>query len=378
MVQRLLESNANPNAALLSGETALMTCARAGSVAAVKALLVRGADVNAKETRSGQTALMWAVAERHPEVARELIEKGADVRARSKSGFTPLLIAARHGDQESARILLAAGADVNESTPEDGSALVVASGSGHEELAIVLLEKGADPNIADRFGTTALHYSMLKAIAPYQDITSSLAYLTYMFRPNMTGLVEALLRHGVNPNARLLKTPRLPNGKSAMLSLSGATPFWLAAAVGDVRIMQMLVEKGADPMLATEEKVTPLMAAAGLGRRVNGHMDRTATEEKEALEAVKFLVELGADVHASTETGLTAMHGAAYTGGNTIVRFLAERGAQVDVQDKFGQTPLTIAQRKMPPGLPNKFRSDQVYDKTVQLLSELAGSAATR
>lgn len=371
MVNKLLTAKANPNAALSAGETVLMTCARTGNVDAVKALLAHGADVNAKETRSGQTALMWAVAEKHPQVARALIEQGADVHARSKGGFTPLLLAARHGDLDSARILLDAGANVDEATPEEGSALVVASGSGHESLAIFLLEKGANPNAVDRFGTTALHYAMLKAITPYQDITSSLSYLSYMFRPNLVELVKALLEQGANPNARLVRTTRLPNSKSAMITLAGATPFWLAAAVGDVGVMRVLAEKGADPLLATEEHVTPLMAAAGLGRRVNGHMDRTAEEERSALEAVKLAVELGGDVHASTETGLTALHGAAYTGANTIIQFLVDKGAKVDVQDKFGQTPLSIAQKNMPAGLPNKFRSDQAYDRTVLLLREL-------
>jgi ankyrin repeat protein len=319
---------------------------------------------------------MWAVAEKHPDVVRALIEHGADVHARSKGGFTPLLLAARHGDLESARLLLEAGADVNEATPEDGSALVVASGSGHEALAIFLLEKGADPNAADRFGTTALHYAMLKAIAPYQDITSSLSYLSYMFRPNMQELVKALLQRGADPNARLARTPRLPNGKYAMISLAGATPFWLASAVGDVTIMRMLAEKGADPLAATEEKVTPLMAAAGLGRRVNGHMDRAADEEKAALEAVQLAVALGADIHATTETGLTALHGAAYTGADSIVQFLVGKGANVNAADQYGQTALTIAQRIRPPGLPNQFRSDQVYDTTVKLLRDLGATDA--
>src|SRR5437867_5800875 len=63
MVERLLGADANPNATLLSGETALMTCARAGEVRAVKALLAHGADVNAKEHEHHQTALMWAAAQ---------------------------------------------------------------------------------------------------------------------------------------------------------------------------------------------------------------------------------------------------------------------------------------------------------------------------
>ena len=108
MVEKLLQAGANSNAALSTGETALMTAAHTGNVEAVKSLLVHGADVNAKGSERGQTALMWAVAENHTEVVRALIEHGADVHARSKGGFTPLLFAAQQGNLDSARILLAA------------------------------------------------------------------------------------------------------------------------------------------------------------------------------------------------------------------------------------------------------------------------------
>ena len=54
-----------------------MVCAGTGSVDAVSALLVHGADVNARENVRNQTALMWAVSERHSEVVRVLLEHGA-------------------------------------------------------------------------------------------------------------------------------------------------------------------------------------------------------------------------------------------------------------------------------------------------------------
>ena len=371
MVERLLAAMANPNVALLTGETVLMTCARAGNVDAVQALLTHGADVNAKETRGGQTALMWAVAEKHTQVVRALVERGADVQARSQGGFTPLLLAARHGDLDSARMLLDAGANVNDATPEDGNALVVASGSGHEALAIFLLEKGADPNAVDRNGTTALHYALLKGITPFQNMNTALSYLSYLFRPNMHELVKVLLAQGANPNVRFVKEPRLPNSRDGMLHLTGATPFWLAAAAGDAGVMRVLAENGADPLLATAENVTPLMVAAGLGRRVAGRMDRSAEEERGALEAIQLALELGADIHATSATGLTALHGAAYTGANSIVQFLVDQGARLDAQDKYGQTPLSIAEKNAPSGLPAQFRSDQAYDNTVRLLREL-------
>ena len=65
-----------------------MTCASSGSADAVRMLIARGADVNAKEPSQNQTALMWAAAERHPDVVATLIEAGADLQARTRKGFT--------------------------------------------------------------------------------------------------------------------------------------------------------------------------------------------------------------------------------------------------------------------------------------------------
>src|SRR5205814_7579494 len=132
------------------------TAARTGRTGPVKALLARGAKVNAKEKR-GQTALMWASAEGHAAVVELLLEAGADFRtALPESGFTPLFFAAREGRTEVVRGLLKAGADVNDTMqprktsgkgPRKGtSALILAVENGHFDLAEALLEAGADPN----------------------------------------------------------------------------------------------------------------------------------------------------------------------------------------------------------------------------------------
>src|SRR6185436_1113955 len=83
MVVALLEAGADANAARPEGETVLMTAARIGRVETVKALLARGAAVNAVEQWFGETALMLATAENHVAVVRTLIEGGADVNART-------------------------------------------------------------------------------------------------------------------------------------------------------------------------------------------------------------------------------------------------------------------------------------------------------
>jgi cytohesin len=324
MVEKLLKAGANPNAALLSGETALMTAVHTGNVEVVKLLLAHKADVNAKEPARGQTALLWAVAEKRPEIARVLVEHGANVQARSKSGFTPLLYAADRGDGDSAQILVAAGADVNEATADRVSPLLLASAGGREELALFLLEKGANPNVADgKEGYTPLHHAAS--------------------RRNMVSVVKALLARKANPNARLVKAPPRPreNGTQGGISLLGATPFLLAAANGNAGAMHALVEGGADPRIPTTDNTPPLLVAAGVHR--NPDIVLTPDDREHGVEAAKLLLEWGADVNATGEYGWTALHGAAYNAFDEMIQFLVGKGAKMDVFDQLGQTPLSIA-----------------------------------
>ena len=89
---------------------------------------------------------------------------------------------------------------------------------------------------------------------------------------------------------------------------------------------------------------TPLMAAAGLG---TANPLEEAGTEAEALEAMKLLLDLGADINAVDNNGDTAMHGAAYGNFPTIVQLLADRGADPNVwkqPDKERRTPLFIAE----------------------------------
>jgi len=373
MVTKLLEAGANPNAALeRTGETPLMTCSRTGNAEAVKALLDRGANPAAKETRRGQTALMWAVEQDHLEAARVLIEKGADVRASSEGGFTPLLFAARNGNVEFAKLLLGAGVDVNESTPEDGAVLVVASASAREEFSIYLLEHGADPNAADAYGFTPLHYAMQKGIS---GVSSSEDKPGYAAPPNLPGLVKALRAHGANPNARItLDYPshtRAPFRQTNPISLIGATPFFLAAASADAALMRTLVDAGADPNLPLRDGTTPLMVAAGMGR-VQDFLDG---EENSVLEAIRLAVELGADVKAANRGGQTALHAAASTGLDPVVKLLVDKGALVNAKDRVGQTPWSIAKAISP--VVNNQGALRLHESTADLLLQLGATQLT-
>ena len=86
------------------------------------------------------------------------------------------------------------------------------------------------------------------------------------------------------------------------------------------------------------------MVAAGVGTNSPGEDPGT---EPEVLEAVKMALELGGDINAVDKNGETAMHGAAYKHVPSVVRFLAEHGAKIEVwnqPNKRGWTPLRITQ----------------------------------
>jgi len=350
IVEALLTAGADANGALPGGETALMTAARTGAAGVVKALLARGARVDAKDDRRGQTALMWAAAEGHAAIVQDFIEAGADFKLRTPSGFTPLLFAVREGRIDAVRVLLRAGADVNETVPTEGrrrgyggspppagaAPLLIAVRNAHYELASVLLDAGANPN-ADLPGYTPLH--ALTAVRkpgvgdndPPPDGSGAMSSLD---------LVKKLAARGANLNARMTKKVNLNNTR---LNEIGATPFMLAALTADAELMKTLVALGADPAIGNADNSTPLMAAAGLATRSPGE---DAGTETEVLDAVKLLLDLGADIDAVDKNGETAMHAAAYKNLPEVVRYLAGRGAKIAVwnkDDRFGWTPLAIA-----------------------------------
>jgi uncharacterized protein len=375
MIETFLRAGVSPNTANPGGETALMTAARTGSLDAVKLLIERGASVNAKEKERGQTALMWAVLENHPEVARLLIEKGADINAQTNvvipdgitaeptapsgnigangPGFyraravptpsgamSPLLFAAREGNLAMARLLLEAKADINLPSANGSSPLVVAITNNHIQLAMELLGKGANPNLADRFWKRTPLYAAIEM--RNMDFTrESPPPLPDSVDP--MDLIKALLAKGADPNARVNTTPvrGFMQGSANWVNFDGQTAFIRAALAGDITLMRLLLEHGADPNLSTNEGSTALMAAAG----INFVVSQTFTHpNEEYLEAAKLCLEKGNNVNAVNNQGLTAMHGATNRGFDDMVKLLAAAGSKLDVADKQGRTPMTYAE----------------------------------
>lgn len=384
LIERLLDAGADANARLPNGETVLIAAARTGAPLAVERLIERGAAVDRRDSGYAQTALMVAAREGNSEVVALLLAHGAAVDAQTRIGSTPpfvppckgtgcgsegvginrgglpdrgrraaalggmtaLLYAARDGHEEVASLLIEAGADVGRAEANGIAPLLMAVLNNHRAIAMQLLAARADPNQDDFWGRTplwaAVEYRNLDMNNREQDSPTH----NGVDREPLLGLIEALLEAGADVNAR---TREVPPGRRWLYSLNdvswvdftGQTPFLRAALSGDLEAMHLLLEHGADPSIATFAGTTPLMAAAG----VNWVVAQTYTVSPEQqLEAVKLCLALGNDVNATNSMGLSALLGAVNRGANDIVRYLASRGADLDVVDAQGRTALRWAE----------------------------------
>jgi ankyrin repeat protein len=343
-----------------------MVAARVGNIPVVRALLAKGADANATETARQQSALMWAAAEGRSGVIKPLLEAGANIRARSGRGWTPLMFAAASGDLDSVRMLVDGGADIDAQAPNDlATPLIIAADGGswptdyqywvrprertgptpHEAVGIFLLERGAKPNAQDVLGRRPLHFAA---------------------RNHKLALARALLARGANPNARLVGSwSRLPGALDdpTRMDLAGATAFLVAAKIPDLEMMRLLVGSGADPLIPTFDRTTPLMMVAGIGR-IEGGLTR-AVDGATLAEAARYLISLGDDVRAVNVNGLTIAHAAAFNGADDLLEIVAERGAPLDWKDNQDRTPTDIAKGVLVNA------SVLVHESTVRLLDEL-------
>jgi ankyrin repeat protein len=363
-----------------------MVAVREGHVDVVRLLLAEDADVNV-QTRAGEVPAFRRPGDNAGSKGVGIIRGGwpeHGMRAPVPGAKTPLLYAARRGDLVVTQLLVDAGAEIERADVDGVTPLLSAilnasvaaargapSGADHLAVARYLVERGANVNAADWYGETPLWAAVdvrnLDVNGPERDNSID--------REAALGLIALLLERGADPNARTREYPperRFITGLGSLswVDFTGQTAFLRAALAGDVRVMRLLLEHGADPRIATFSGTTPLMAAAGINWVVNQTFDEGPAA---LLEAVELCVELGMDVDAVNSMGLRAIHGAANRGSNDIIELLAASGAQLDVPDHHGRTPLVWAE-----GVFLATHPPQRKPETIALLERLLREAGPR
>jgi ankyrin repeat protein len=338
--------------------------ARKAEIAAL--LIDGGADVNWKGPH-GSTPLHSAAWRGDVEVVRLLLERGAKPTARNARGETPLHSAAHEGKLAVAKLLIElvpAVADKVGKTPVD-----VAADWGYRELVDVLVAKGARPSAHDltRRGEakalaallardpevvhlvkqpdllTPLHCAADAATAKVLiDAAADVEAVAgvYKKRPlheaaaaGWLGAVEALLAAGANVAAK---------------TATGETPLHLAARGGHTEVVRALLAAGADPDASDVRRKTPWLEAQSAGHAEAAALlaaraappDIVAALRSGRVDLVRRLVEGDPRLLGRLPGGATALHVAAGAGHEDLVRFLLDRGADVNALDEGLMSPL--------------------------------------
>jgi uncharacterized protein len=326
-----------------------MIAIREGRAQAVRELIAAGADVNA-QTRAGRAPAHRLPGENSGSKGLGIIRGGwpADRGMRNPvpGAKTPLIYAAREGRVEEAKMLIAAGAKLETADANQIGPLLTAIINNKLDVARYLVEAGANVNAVDWYGQTPLWAAVdirnLEVNGPNGPGVDN-----GVDRPKALELIKFLIEKGANVNARVKEYPPEKRfitglGSLAWVDITGQTPFFRAALAGDVTVMKLLLEHGADPKISAFEGTTPLMAAAG----INWVQNQTYTEGPDAaLEAVKLCYDLGIDVNATNSMGLQAIHGAANRPGlDNVIAFLASKGADLEKPDNYKRTPINWAE----------------------------------
>ena len=174
------------------------------------------------------------------------------------------MYASRDGNFEAVETLVELEADLDAVNADNSTALLLATINGHFDIARHLVESGADVTTASVDGATPL-YGVLRM--QWTLRTNRPQPTTFYEKTPYLELMQLMLDRGADPNARLRKNLwyigyNFPLERN---NSSGTTPFWKAAAVGDLTGMRLLIEHGADPAIASIEGITPLLIASGAG-----------------------------------------------------------------------------------------------------------------
>ena len=270
----------------------------------------------------------------------KLLQSGADVNSKDDRGDTPLMYAAAVGSEAMMRRLIGAGADVNVRNSFEASALLWCSNS--LPRVRMLVEHGADVNVRSKQGHTPIELA-----ADHADSIEILKYLmskgaSLKIPPDQKGGTPLAAAAGTNDTAAV-KFLLEKGGADVLAGPAGPMGLMNAAMWGNVELVRLLLAKGV-PVNA----VSPPEAQ---GQVKNGPIALgafsalTLAVVQGNSETVKVLLDAGANVNLQDVRGMTPLMLAVGTDhpNREVIRFLLERHPDTRVKSKAGETALDWA-----------------------------------
>ena len=323
MIGLLIEKGSIIDAADHEGETALYRACSVNLVTESQCLLEHGAFVDAK-TYKDQTPLHLAVELGHTTVARILLQFKADIEARDFGGKTPLLLAVRSGYTAITQLLLQFKANTEARHNNGRTPLLLAVGSGYTAITQLLLQFKADTEARGYDGRTPL---LLAVGSGYTAITQ----LLLLFKADTEardydGRTPLLLAVGLGYTAitRLLLQSK---ADTEARDSNQRTPLFQTVMKGDIDTGRLLLRLGADINAKDRDGITPLAESL--------HMKNEAVAQ--------MLIDEGASVNELDLIGNTALHYAANSWLQAMVSRLLEMGDHKNGTNVYGSTPLHVA-----------------------------------
>ncbi len=370
----------------------LRDAVRSGDLAAVKALLDAGADVNERD-QLGATPLLDAAWYGNEQIVRLLVEGGARVDAtHDEGGSTPLDYAVLRGNEAIVHLLLERGA-------KSKKALHTAAGHGRTEIVRLLIASGMPVDARDDAGFTPLDLAALQGNGETVDSLLVGGARVDVANPGSgaTPLGEAAAKGNATGVAALLRAGADPARKDS----DGLTPFENAVSGGHLEAARLLLERFPvasgrlsgllrDAAGRGDAPMVRLLAVRGADPKAGSVLAVAA--RKGLLQVVKALLELKVPVEQADATGATPLYNAVVGGQVAMVSLLLEHGALVNAREPesgnsalyaacslgSSEVAIILLDHRADPNLANKTGHRAVYAAASNGYSELAAEVGRR